>query len=205
MAMNFKIFETEGIASQYAADIVRKQFNNNPTSIVVFALNDEQDHFYRELHEEMAAYPVDASQIHVFDYDNAGAEFLNMGIVKDQLHSVKKTVNIDEEIKEKAKTKENKGKLTMFVGTINTDGTVGYREVNADSDKGLLTAREIILLVTGADKANVVSQLYSTSETNTNFEAGNLKSHRMSTVILDWEAAQGLPADVREYYYSVFS
>ncbi|TDM04671.1 6-phosphogluconolactonase [Macrococcus carouselicus] len=205
MAMNFKIFETEGIAAQYAADIVRKQFNNNPTSIVVFALNDEQGHFYRELHEEMMAHPVDASQLHVFDYDNAGAEFLDMGIVKQQLHSVKKTVDIKSEVDDKAKTKENKGKLTMFVGTINADGSVGYREVNSDSDKGLLTAREIILLVTGADKADVIARLYGTNETNTNFEAANLKSHRMTTVILDWQAAQGLPADVRDYYYTVFS
>ncbi|GGB01967.1 glucosamine-6-phosphate isomerase [Macrococcus hajekii] len=205
MAMNFKIFETEGIASQYAADIVRKQFNNNPTSIVVFALNDEQKHFYRQLHEEIAENPVDASQIHIFDYDSASADFLNMGMVKDQLHSVKKTVDIEGEIKDKAKTKENKGKLTMFVGTLNADGTVGYREVNADSDKGLLTAREIVLLVTGSHKADVIAKLYSSNETNTDFEAGNLKSHRMTTVILDWQAAQGLPTDVRDYYYSVFS
>lgn len=205
MAMNFKIFDSRGIAAKYAADIVRKQMNNNPTSILAFALNDESDAFYPALEREAAKYPVDASQLHVFDYDQAGSDFSTIGIVKQQYYATKKTGDIVDDIDKKAKTKENKGKLTLLVGTINADGSVGYREINADSDKGLLAAREIILLVTGADKADVVAKLYSTNESNTNFEAGNLKVHRMVTVVLDHDAAQGLPADVREYYRSLFS
>ena len=33
MAMNFKVLENERIVAEYAADILRKQFNNNPTTI----------------------------------------------------------------------------------------------------------------------------------------------------------------------------
>jgi 6-phosphogluconolactonase/glucosamine-6-phosphate isomerase/deaminase len=204
MAMNFKIFDSKGIAAKYAADLVRKQMNNNPTSILAFAMNDEQDFFYRELIEEVAKNPVDASQIHIFDYDNNESSFQQMGIVKEQLHRANKNGNLMDEVKN-VKTKENKGKLTMLVSTFNADGSIGYREINADSDEGLLSAREVVVLVTGSEKAKAVNRLYETGETQTTFEAANLKAHRMVTVVLDYDAAQGLPADIREYYRSLFS
>ncbi|KAA1039185.1 glucosamine-6-phosphate isomerase [Macrococcus equipercicus] len=204
MAMNFKIFDSKGIAAKYAADLVRKQMNNNPTSIIAFAMNDEQDFFYRALIEDVTKNPVDASQIHVFDYDKNEASFKQMGIVTEQLHKADRNGSLQHDVK-KVKTKENKGKLTMLVTTFNADGSIGYREVNADNEEGLLTAREVIVLVTGPDKAKAVKRLYETAESQTTFEAANLKGHRMVTVILDNEAAQGLPADIREYYRSLFS
>ncbi|TDM07453.1 6-phosphogluconolactonase [Macrococcus lamae] len=204
MAMNFKIFDSKGIAAKFAADLVRKQMNNNPTSIIAFAMNDEQDFFYRALQEDVAKNPVDASQIHIFDYDNNESSFKQIGVVKEQFHKADKNGNLKDDVK-KVKTKENKGKLTMLVSTFNPDGSIGYREIDADDDKGLLTAREVIVLVTGPEKAKAVNRLYETSETQTNFEAANLKAHRMVTVILDHDAAQGLPADIREYYRSLFS
>ena len=36
MAMNFKVLENEKIVAEYAADILRKQFNNNPTTVQLF-------------------------------------------------------------------------------------------------------------------------------------------------------------------------
>ena len=32
MAMNFKVFENKDQVAEYSADIIRKQFNNNPTN-----------------------------------------------------------------------------------------------------------------------------------------------------------------------------
>lgn len=36
MAMNFKVFDNSQLVAEYAADIIRKQFNNNPTTIAGF-------------------------------------------------------------------------------------------------------------------------------------------------------------------------
>ena len=33
MAMNFKVLENEQVVAEHAADILRKQFNNDPTTI----------------------------------------------------------------------------------------------------------------------------------------------------------------------------
>ena len=41
MAMNFKVFENKDQVAEYSADIIRKQFNNNPTTIAGFHLNKE--------------------------------------------------------------------------------------------------------------------------------------------------------------------
>lgn len=204
MAMNFKIFDSSGIASKYAADIVRKQMNNNPTSIMAFALNDEASNFHRALYEDVVKNPLDMSQIHVFSYDKDKAPFKEIGAVDAQYHEIGRNTDLMGEVK-KAKTKENKGKLTMLVSTLNADGSIGYREVNAGADNGLLAAREVVLLVTGRDKAEVVNKLYHSNQTQTTFEAGNLKVHRMVTVVMDIEAAQGLPEDVREYFRVLFS
>ena len=35
MAMNFKVFDNSEKVAEYTADILRKQFNNNPTTIAV--------------------------------------------------------------------------------------------------------------------------------------------------------------------------
>ena len=42
MAMNFKVFDNNERVAEYAADIIRKQFNNNPTTIAGFHL-DKKD------------------------------------------------------------------------------------------------------------------------------------------------------------------
>lgn len=205
MAMNFKVFDSEGIAAKYVADLVRKQMNNNPTSIMAFALNDEAEFFHEKLANEMNNNPVDTSQINVFDYDEAHMAFKNEGVIGDQYHKAGLHDDIQDLINSDAKTKANKGKLTMLVGTLEPDGSIGYREANADDDKGLLSAREIVLLVTGNDKASMIEKLYKTNETHTSFAATNLKEHRMVTIVLDNASAQGLPADVREYFRVMFS
>ena len=39
MAMNFKVFDNSEKVAEYTADILRKQFNNNPTTIAGFHLS----------------------------------------------------------------------------------------------------------------------------------------------------------------------
>lgn len=42
MAMNFKVFDNSQLVAEYAADIIRKQFNNNPTTIAGFHLDTDR-------------------------------------------------------------------------------------------------------------------------------------------------------------------
>lgn len=203
MAMNFKVFEDKSTAANYVADIFRKQMNNNPTSIIATALGNEADAVLAELSTDVAKTPVDMSQIHIFDYDKKKSEYLNIGAVESQYHNAGKG-NIMSLINEKAKTKENKGKLTTLFASVASSGAVGYKNIDQDDDKGLRAAREIVLLLTGHEKADTVRNIYKT-EAGGRFEAANLKTHRMVNVIMDKDAAQGLPEDVREYFYQMYS
>lgn len=203
MAMNFKIFEDKLTVSNYVADLFRKQMSNNPTSIIATALSDEAGHVIAELKADTTRNPVETSQIHIFDYDKLRGDYGTVGIVDKQYHEATGK-DIMELIKDEAKTKDNKGKLTTLFATITQDGSVGYKEINQDNDKGLRSAREIIIVLTGADKASIVEKLYNT-EAGGNFEAANLKTHRMVNVILDDAAAAGLPQDIREYYFQKFA
>ena len=63
-----------------------------------------------------------------------------------------------------------------------------------------MEAREIFLVVTGANKRDVVEKLYQENG-KTSFEPADLKAHRMVNVILDKEAAAGLPEDVKSLLY----
>lgn len=98
-------------------------------------------------------------------------------------------------ISDKIKTKENKGKLTLQVVSIDEQG-----KLNVSIRQGLMEAREIFLVVTGANKKEVVEKLYQENG-KTSFEPSDLKSHRMVNVILDKEAAAGLPEDVKSLLY----
>ena len=97
------------------------------------------------------------------------------------------------------KTKENKGKLTLQVVSIDENGNL-----DVSVRQGLLEAREIFLVVTGSNKREVVEKLYNENG-KSNFEPADLKAHRMVNVILDKEAAAGLPEDVKEYFTARFA
>lgn len=203
MAMNFKIFSDKLTVANYVADLFRKQMNNNPTSIIATALGEEATNVLAELRADVAKQPVDMSQIHIFDYDKLSGDYSAIGVVDKQYHAASGK-DIMELIKSEAKTKENKGKLTTLFATVAQDGSVGYKEINQDDDKGLRSAREIVLVLTGADKSAIVEKLYH-AEAGSGFEAANLKTHRMVNVILDDAAAAGLPEDVREYFFQKFA
>ncbi|TXO09712.1 glucosamine-6-phosphate isomerase, partial [Staphylococcus aureus] len=93
----------------------------------------------------------------------------------------------------------NKGKLTLQVVSIDEQG-----KLNVSIRQGLMEAREIFLVVTGANKRDVVEKLYQENG-KTSFEPADLKAHRMVNVILDKEAAAGLPEDVKAYFTSRFA
>lgn len=194
MAMNFKIFKDQETAATFVADILRKQFNNNPTTIAGIHLKNDNVPVSAALQENVEKNPVDFSQIHILDYDNQTNYYKALGVPEKQIHEIPEDEKVEAFIKHHAKTKENKGKLTLQVVTIDTDGNIGIPMNDA-----VLTAREIVLVLTGAEKAEVVRKLYEENGSTT-FIPSSLKSHRMVNVVLDEEAAQGLPEDVRTYF-----
>ena len=162
MAMNFKVFDNSQLVAEYAADIIRKQFNNNPTTIAGFHLDTDQAPVLDELKKNVEKHAVDFSQINILDYDDKKSYFEALGVPAGQ------------------------GKLNVSIR------------------QGLMEAREIFLVVTGANKRDVVEKLYQENG-KTSFEPADLKAHRMVNVILDKEAAAGLPEDVKAYFTSRFA
>ncbi|MDO5374998.1 6-phosphogluconolactonase [Staphylococcus rostri] len=199
MAMNFKIFKDQETAATFVADILRKQFNNNSTTIAGIHLKEDSVPVDEALKQNVEKNPVDFSQIHILDYDQKTAFYKALGVPEKQIHEIPEDEKVEAFIKRHAKTKENKGKLTMQVVTIGTDGSIGI-----PMNDGVLTAREVVLVLTGSEKAEVVRKLYAENG-NTTFVPSSLKSHRMVNVVLDEAAAQGLPEDVRAYFTARFA
>lgn len=199
MAMNFKVFEDKQHAADYAGDIIRKQFNNNPTTIAGFHLNKDSAPVLDELKKSVDRNAVDFSQINILDYDDNYSFYEALGVPSEQVYSISLDDDAESLINDRIKTKENKGKLTLQVVSI--DNT-GHLDVNIR--QGLMKAREIILVVTGAKKSEVIKRLYEENG-KSNFLPADLKVHRMVTVVLDRAAADGLPEDVKEYFTARFA
>ena len=179
MAMNFKVFENSERVAEYAADIIRKQFNNNPTTIAGFHLEKDHAPVLDELKKNVDTHAVDFSQINILDYDDNRSYYEQDAI---------------DFISDKMKTKENKGKLILQVLSIDESG-----KLDVSVRQGLMEAREIFLVVTGSNKREVIEKLYRENG-KSSYEPADLKAHRMVNVILDKEAAAGLPEDVKEYF-----
>ncbi|UEX90836.1 6-phosphogluconolactonase [Staphylococcus ratti] len=199
MAMNFKVFKNKDTAAIYTADIIRKQFNNNPTTIAGFHLSNEDAPVLDYLKRNVDDHAVDFSQIHILDYDKNASYFKALGVPEKQIHEIPEDDDVEKFIEHKAKTKDNKGKLTLQVVSIDKKGEFGVPVNN-----GLKPAREIFVVVTGSDKADIVKKLYEDNG-NTSFIPSSLKTHRMVNIVLDEAAAQGLPDDVREYFTSLYA
>ncbi|HCZ8779956.1 TPA: glucosamine-6-phosphate isomerase [Staphylococcus aureus] len=199
MAMNFKVFDNSQLVAEYAADIIRKQFNNNPTTIAGFHLDTDQAPVLDELKKNVEKHAVDFSQINILDYDDKKSYFEALGVPAGQVYPIAYEKDAIELIADKIKTKENKGKLTLQVVSIDEQG-----KLNVSIRQGLMEAREIFLVVIGANKRDVVEKLYQENG-KTSFEPADLKAHRMVNVILDKEAAAGLPEDVKAYFTSRFA
>lgn len=199
MAMNFKVLENEQVVAEYAADILRKQFNNNPTTIAGVHLSSDNAPVLDELKKNVDKHVVDFSQINILDYDNNKSYFEALGVPEGQIFNVSFGEDTESFIKDKIKTKENKGKLITQVLSIDTNG-----KLDVSVNQGLFSAREVILIITGSDKKEVVHKLYEENG-KTSFEPSDLKAHRMVNVILDEAAAEGLPEDVRHYFTARFA
>ena len=199
MAMNFKVFDNSQLVAEYAADIIRKQFNNNPTTIAGFHLDTDQAPVLDELKKNVDHHAVDFSQINILDYDNNKSYFEALGVPESQIYAIGYEKDAIEFISDKIKTKENKGKLTLQVLSISEQG-----KLDISVRQGLLEAREIILVVTGSNKRDLVEKLYQENG-KSSYEPADLKTHRMVNVILDKDAAEGLPEDVKTYFTSRFA
>ena len=199
MAMNFKVLENEHVVAEYVADILRKQFNNNPTTIAGLHLARENAPVLDELKKNVDSHAVDFSQINILDYDDNKSYYEALGVPNGQIYNVSFSEDTESFIKDKIKTKENKGKLIVQVVSLDASGNL-----DVALRQGLLSSREVLLVITGTDKKDAVKKLYEENG-KTNFEPADLKAHRMVNVILDEAAAEGLPEDVRQYFTARFA
>ena len=199
MAMNFKVFPTADKAARYSADIIRKTFNNNPTTIMGVHLADDNAPVLEDLKQNVLRNPVDFSQINILDYDQNKSYYETLGVPSTQVYSLSYNDGVVDFIEENIKSKENKAKFTLQVLTINDKGSL---DIAVKS--GVMPAREVILVVTGPEKAELVKKLYEENG-NSSYVPSDLKAHRMVNVILDEAAAEGLPEDVRHYFTERFA
>ncbi|PTK61453.1 glucosamine-6-phosphate isomerase [Staphylococcus haemolyticus] len=199
MAMNFKVFNDVEHVAEYTADIIRKQFNNNPTTIAGIHLTKDAAPVLDELKKDVDHNAVDFSQVNILDYDDNRSYYEALGVPASQIYPINFDDDSESLIDDKIKTKENKGKLILQVTSIDESGSL-----NVNVRQGLLKAREVVLVVTGANKREVVKKLYEENG-KSSFEPSDLKAHRMVTVVLDRAAAEGLPEDVKEYFTARFA
>ncbi|MBF2757780.1 MULTISPECIES: 6-phosphogluconolactonase [unclassified Staphylococcus] len=199
MAMNFKVFNDVEHVAEYTADIIRKQFNNNPTTIAGIHLTKDAAPVLDELKKDVDHHAVDFSQINILDYDDNRSYYEALGVPASQIYPINFDDDAESLIDDKIKTKENKGKLILQVTSIDEAGSL-----NVNVRQGLLKSREVVLVVTGANKREVVKKLYKENG-KSSFEPSDLKAHRMVTVVLDRAAAEGLPEDVKEYFTARFA
>ena len=171
----------------------------HPTTIAGFHLNKDSAPVLDELKKSVDRNAVDFSQINILDYDDNHSFYEALGVPSEQVYSISLDDDAESLINDRIKTKENKGKLTLQVVSIDNSG---HLDVNIR--QGLMKAREIILVVTGAEKSEVIKRLYEENG-KSNFLPADLKVHRMVTVVLDRAAADGLPEDVKEYFTARFA
>lgn len=197
MAMNFKIYKDNELLSIYAADILRKQVHNNPTSIMAVEVDSDLDWTYEKFVGEAKQHPADFSQIYLVGVGNEGNTdiFKKLDIPSNQL----RTEGTHDALKDVLGSKK---RVNLALLTIGADGKLGYGE--SSSNDALFDAKEMILVATGKDKAKAVRELYNAKENDA--EAfGRVKTHRMVTVVLDEEAASELDQDIVNYYTSEFA
>ena len=152
-----------------------------------------------ELKKDVDHNAVDFSQVNILDYDDNRSYYEALGVPASQIYPINLDDDAESLIDDKIKTKENKGKLILQVTSIDESGSL-----NVNVRQGLLKAREVVLVVTGANKREVVKKLYEENG-KSSFEPSDLKAHRMVTVVLDRAAAEGLPEDVKEYFTARFA
>ena len=98
MAMNFKVFENKEQVAEYAADVIRKQFNNDPTTIADYDNNESYFH----------ALGVPESQVYSLSYEQNPEDLIsdkiktkeNKGKLVLQVLSIDENGHLDLNIKQ---------------------------------------------------------------------------------------------------------
>ena len=110
MAMNFKVFNDVEHVAEYTADIIRKQFNNNPTTIAGIHLTKDAAPVLDELKKDVDHNAVDFSQVNILDYDDNRSYYEALGVPASQIYPINLDDDAESLIDDKIKTKENKGR-----------------------------------------------------------------------------------------------
>lgn len=196
MAMNFKIFENKETFSVYIADILRKQVHNNPTSVLALEMNEDLEWAYEKFIGETKQHPADFSQVNISTVGKPQTDILDkLEIPENQLHT-------DGSINSLNKILQDKKQVSLGLLYLDAKGDLGFHD--EDKNESLYDARELFVVATGADKADVVKNLYNAKENNKG-AFSQIKSHRMVTVVLDRDAASSLDPDIVDYYSYKFA
>ncbi|CEA01150.1 Glucosamine-6-phosphate deaminase [Jeotgalicoccus saudimassiliensis] len=187
MAMNLKIFETKELADIFVADLLRKQIHNNPESILALDVNEDLSQAYEKFVGEVKNHPADLSEVQVFAVGRGNLDvFKNLDIPSSQLNSGGTADDLDD---------KGKKKVNVALLNLNPNKKVGFNNGNDE----LFKAKELFIFASGADKSEVVRNLYDANLTG-NGSLSEIKNHRMVTVVLDKAAAADLDQDIVEYY-----
>lgn len=197
MAMNFKVFNDKEALSAYTADLLRKQVYSNPNSIMALQNHENLEWTYEKFVGESKRYPSDFSQVYISTVSDDGdvSVLNNLPIPSDQIYTDGKGETISNILGKKKR-------LNLALLYLDEDGKVGFR--SAENNTQLFEARELIVVVSGSNSAEVVKDLYNASEDGGS-GLSEIKSHRMVTVALDKEAAGKLDDDIVEYYSYKFA
>ncbi|CAD2081761.1 hypothetical protein GCM10007275_00240 [Jeotgalicoccus coquinae] len=192
MAMNLKIFETKELADIFVADLLRKQIHNNPASILALDVNEDLSQAYEKFVGEVKNHPADLSEVQIFSVGRGGLDvFKNLDIPSSQLNSGGTADDLDD---------KGKKKVNVALLNLNSNKKIGF---NNDNDE-LFKAKELFIFASGADKSEVVRNLYDANLTG-NSSLSEIKNHRMVTVVMDKSAAGDLDQDIVEYYTYKFA
>ena len=190
--MNLKIFETKELADIFVADLLRKQIHNNPESILALDVNEDLSQVYEKFVGEVKNHPADLSEVQIFSVGRGGLDvFKNLDIPSSQLNSGGTADDLDD---------KGKKKVNVALLNLNSNKKIGF---NNDNDE-LFKAKELFIFASGADKSEVVRNLYDANLTG-NSSLSEIKNHRMVTVVMDKSAAGDLDQDIVEYYTYKFA
>lgn len=196
MALNFKIFNTKDDADLYLADLIRKQLNNNPQSIIALDLNDKLNDAYDKFLGNVKSHPLNLATVKLFLLNSTGgAKFNKLDIPEQQL----KNIQDDNALQNALDKKE---KVNVAVLNLDSHSRAGFK--NSNEHENLLKAKELFVYASGEDAAEAIRKLYN-ADLNTSGSLSDIKQHRMVTVILDKEAAESLDRDIQEYYTYKFA
>lgn len=196
MALNFKIFKTKEDADFYLADIMRKQLNRDPHSILALDLNDKLDGTYNKFLAGTKSNTLNLANAKLFLLNNTGgAKFKQLQIPASQLKNVSDDTALSNEL-------DKKEKINVAILNLDDHSNVGFKR--SDDQEQLLAAKELFIYASGTDAAESVLKLYN-ADLSTSGSLSDVKKHRMVTVVLDQEAASRLDDDFREYYTYKFA